>query len=70
MTRRTRRNHSPALRPRWRVAAIQGGQTLAELAQQVVCTSERDQAVEGAPAGRQTRDFRRWGEEGGHAWRR
>ena len=25
MTRRTRRNHSPALRPRWRVAAIQGG---------------------------------------------
>ena len=36
MTRRTRRNHSPAFKAKVALAAIRGGQTLAELAQQVV----------------------------------
>ena len=34
MTRRTRRNHSPALKAKVALAAIRGEQTLAELAQQ------------------------------------
>ena len=34
MTRRTRRNHSPALKARVALAAIKGDKTLAELAQQ------------------------------------
>ena len=34
MTRRTRRNHSPALKAKVALAAIKGDKTLAELAQQ------------------------------------
>ena len=34
MTRRTRRNHSPALKAKVALAAIRGEQTLAELVQQ------------------------------------
>ena len=34
MTRRPRRNHSPAFKAKVAVAAIKGGKTLAELAQQ------------------------------------
>ena len=34
MTRRTRRNHSPALKAKVALAAIRGEQTLADLAQQ------------------------------------
>ena len=36
MTRRTRRNHSPAFKAKVSLAAIKGDKTLAELAQQYV----------------------------------
>ena len=52
MTRRTRRNHSPALKAKVALAAIRGEKTMSELAPAVRRTSEPDQAVEGAPAGR------------------
>ena len=67
MTRRLRRNHRPAFKAKMALAAIRGEQTLAELAQHIRRTSEPDQAVEGAPAGRHARGVRRWGEEGGRA---
>jgi transposase len=34
MTKRTRRNHSPAFKAKVALAAVKGGKTLAELAQQ------------------------------------
>ena len=67
MTRRLRRNHSPAFKAKVALAAIRGEQTMSELAQPVRRASEPDQAVEGAPAGRRARGLRRRGEEGGRS---
>ena len=55
MTRRLRETIVRLLRPRWRLAAIRGEQTMSELAPAVRRASEPDQAVEGAPAGRRAR---------------
>ena len=53
MTRRTRRNHSPAFKAKVALAAIKGDKTLAELAQQFdvhpnQITQWRGQLLEGA----------------------
>ena len=53
MTKRTRRNHSPALRAKVALAAVKGEKTLAELAQQFdvhpnQITIWRGQLLEGA----------------------
>jgi len=53
MTRRPRRNHSPAFKAKVALAAIKGEKTLAELAQQFdvhpnQITQWRDQLLEGA----------------------
>ena len=55
MTRRPRRNHSPAFKTKVALAAIQGEKTLAELAQQFdvhpnQITQGRTQLLEGASA--------------------
>ena len=56
MTRRPRRNHSPAFKAKVAIAAIKGDKTLAELAQQFdvhpnQITQWRGQLLEGATAG-------------------
>ena len=53
MTKRTRRNHSPAFKAKVAVAAVKGEKTLAELAQQFdvhpnQITTWRSQLLEGA----------------------
>ena len=55
MTRRPRRNHSPAFKAKVALAAIKGEKTLAELAQQFdvhpnQITDWKAQLLEGAPA--------------------
>ncbi len=50
MTRRTRRNHTPAFKAKVALAAIKGEKTLAELAELFRCASEPDHDVEGAAA--------------------
>ena len=51
MTKRSRRNHSPAFKAKVALAAIKGEKTLAELAQQYRCAPEPDHGLEGAVAG-------------------
>ncbi len=52
MTRRPRRNHSPAFKAKEALAAIRGEQTLVELSQQFDVHANQDQAVErAAPCG-------------------
>ena len=65
MTRRARRNHSPALKAKVALAAIRGEKTMSEPRPAVRRASEPDQAVEGATAGKRARGLRRRGEEGG-----
>ena len=55
MTKRTRRNHTPAFKAKVALAAIKGDKTLAELAQQFdvhpnQITTWRNQLLEGAAA--------------------
>lgn len=55
MTRRPRRNHSPAFKAKVALAAIRGEQTLVELSQQFDVHANqikqwKDQLLEGAPA--------------------
>ena len=61
MTRRPRRNQSPALKAKVALAAIRGEQTLAELAQPFDGHPHQTKAVEGAPAGKRARGLRRRG---------
>ena len=54
MSRRPRRNHSPAFKAKVALAAVKGEKTLAELAQQLdvhpnQITTWRTQLLEGAP---------------------
>ena len=65
MTRRLRRNHRPAFKAKVALAAIRWGTDAGRTRPAVRRTSEPDQAVEGAPAGRRARGLRQWGEEGG-----
>jgi transposase len=51
MTRRTRRNHTPAFKAKVAMAALKGDKTLAELAQAFDVHGLPDHAVEGAVAG-------------------
>ena len=57
MTKRTRRNHSPAFKAKVAPAAIKGEKTLAELAQQFDVHANQI-AMEGAASGRGCRDIR------------
>ena len=66
MTKRTRRNHSPAFKAKVALAAVKGEKTLAELAQQFdvhpnQITTWRGQLMEGAAGvfGRLTREPRK-----------
>ena len=69
MTKRTRRNHSPAFKAKVALAAIRGEQTLAELAQQFdVHPNQIKQWKEHLLAG-SARGLRRRGEEGGRSRR-
>src|SRR4051794_34448924 len=52
MTRRSRRNHSPAFKAKVALAAIKGEKTLAELAQQFGRPPEPDHGLEGSAPGR------------------
>ena len=51
MSRRSRRNHSPAFKAKVALAAIKGEKTLAELAQLHDVHHDADRGVEGAAAG-------------------
>ena len=67
MTRRARRNHTPAFKAKVALAAIKGEKTLAELAQQYRCSSEPDHGLEGAVAGGRGGGVRRRSAVGGGA---
>jgi transposase-like protein len=47
MSKRPRRNHSPAFKAKVALAAVKGEKTLTELAQQFRCASQPDHPMEG-----------------------
>ena len=67
MTRRLRRNHSPAFKAKVALAAIRGEQTMSELAQQFDVHPNQIKQWKEPPAGRRARGLRRRGEEGGRS---
>ncbi len=58
MTKRTRRNHSPAFKAKGALAAVKGEKTLAELAQQFDFHPNQITDLARAVAGRHSRGFR------------
>ena len=57
MTKRTRRNHSPAFKAKVALAAVKGEKTLAELAQQFDVHPNPDHDLARTVAGRRCRRF-------------
>ena len=58
MSKRPRRNHTPAFKAKVALAAVKGEMTLAELAQQFDVHPESGHPMEGATAGRGGRRVR------------
>ncbi len=60
MSRRARRNHTPAFKSKVALAAVKGDRTLAQLAEQFDVHPKSDYLVEGAAWERSCRCVRSW----------
>jgi len=57
MSRRARRNHTPAFKAKVALAAVKGDRTIAQLAEQFDVHPQSDHGVEGAAGGWRFRSF-------------